>query len=96
MDHEGIEQRLPETARLNHPSVMTLRAAVQTVGGYHAEFEPAEDFDLWLRLGEVGRLANLPEVLMKYRQYSWSSPGESSVMRVTNWAPCRWPPTWRR
>ena len=50
------------------------RAAVQAVGGYHAEFEPAEDLDLWLRLGEVGRLvlATFPEVLMKYRQHARS------------------------
>jgi hypothetical protein len=48
---------------------MMRRAAVAAVGGYHAEFEPAEDLDLWLRLGEVGRLVNLPEVLMKYRQH---------------------------
>src|SRR6266540_1177188 len=51
---------------------MMRRAAVQAVGGYHAEFEPAEDFDLWLRLSEVGRLANLPEVLMKDRQHARS------------------------
>jgi glycosyltransferase involved in cell wall biosynthesis len=70
MDHEAIQQRaLAGDCPLNHPSVMMRRAAVEAVGGYHAEFEPAEDLDLWLRLGEVGRLVNLPEVLMKYRQH---------------------------
>jgi len=70
MDHEAIQQRaLAGDCPLNHPSVMMRRAAVQAVGGYHPEFEPAEDLDLWLRLGEVGRLASLPEVLMLYRQH---------------------------
>jgi hypothetical protein len=70
MDHEAIQQRaLAGDCPLNHPSIMMRRAAVQAVGGYHPEFEPAEDLDLWLRLGEVGRLTNLPEVLMKYRQH---------------------------
>jgi glycosyltransferase involved in cell wall biosynthesis len=70
MEHEAIQQRaLAGDCPLNHPSVMMRRAAVQAVGGYHPEFEPAEDLDLWLRLGEVGRLASLPEVLMKYRQH---------------------------
>ena len=73
MNHEAIQERaLAGDCPLNHPSIMMRRAAVQAVGGYHAEFEPAEDLDLWLRLGEVGRLTNLPEVLMKYRQHTRS------------------------
>jgi glycosyltransferase involved in cell wall biosynthesis len=70
LDHEEIQrQALAGDCPLNHPSVMMRRAAVEAVGGYHPEFEPAEDLDLWLRLGEVGRLTNLPDVLMKYRQH---------------------------
>jgi GT2 family glycosyltransferase len=70
MDHETIQRlALAADCPLNHPSVMMRRAAVLAVGGYHPEFEPAEDLDLWLRLGEVGRLTSLPEVLMKYRQH---------------------------
>jgi hypothetical protein len=33
---------------------------------------PAEDVDLWLRLGEVGKMANLEEVVLKYRFHSSS------------------------
>ena len=73
MDHEEIQHRaLAGDCPLNHPSVMMRRAAVQSVGGYHPEFQPAEDLDLWLRLGEVGRLTNLPEVLLRYRQHARS------------------------
>jgi glycosyltransferase involved in cell wall biosynthesis len=73
MDHETIQERaLAGDCPLNHPSVMMRRAAVEAVGGYHVEFEPAEDLDLWLRLGEVGRLTNLTEPLMNYRQHPGS------------------------
>ena len=73
MDHEAIQERaLAGDCPLNHPSVMMRRAALEAVGSYHPEFEPAEDLDLWLRLGEVGFLTNLPEVLMKYRQHTES------------------------
>lgn len=73
MDHDTIQHRaLDGDCPLNHPSVMMRRAAVQAVGGYRPEFEPAEDLDLWLRLGEVGRLVSLPDVLMKYRQHPHS------------------------
>jgi glycosyltransferase involved in cell wall biosynthesis len=73
MDHEAIQRRaLAGDCPLNHPSTMMRRTAVHAVGGYHPEFEPAEDLDLWLRLGEVGQLTSLPEVLMKYRQHARS------------------------
>ncbi len=57
---------------INHPSVLMRRAAVVQVGGYDASTYPAEDLDLWLRLGEVGALANLRETVLKYRQHERS------------------------
>jgi hypothetical protein len=52
-----------------HPAVMLRRDAVMTVGGYRQEYQWAEDLDLFLRLARVGRLANLPEILLDYRQH---------------------------
>jgi hypothetical protein len=57
---------------LAHPTVMMRRDAVMAVGGYRPAFEPAEDLDLWLRLAERGRLANLGAVLLKYRVHPTS------------------------
>ena len=50
-----------------HPTVMMRRAAVFAAGGYTHEYRHVEDLDLFLRLAEVGELANLPEVLLEYR-----------------------------
>ncbi len=52
-----------------HPTVAMRREAVIQVGGYRAKFEWAEDLDLFLRLAEIGSLANLPDVLLTYRQH---------------------------
>jgi glycosyltransferase involved in cell wall biosynthesis len=52
-----------------HPSIVMRTDALRRIGGYHTEFEPAEDFDMLLRLGEVGTLANLPEFLYAYRMH---------------------------
>jgi len=52
-----------------HPSVAMRKTAVLAVGGYRAEFTHSEDLDLFLRLAEVGTLANLPDVLLQYRQH---------------------------
>jgi glycosyltransferase involved in cell wall biosynthesis len=60
---------------INNSSAMMRREAVLSVGGYRAELAPSEDLDLFLRLGEVGRLANLPQVVTRYRIHEASLSG---------------------
>ncbi len=55
-----------------HPSAMIRREALMAVGAYREEFEYAQDLDLWLRLCEIGELANLDDVLMQYRLHEQS------------------------
>lgn len=52
-----------------HPAMMTRREALRAIGGYRSDFPWAEDLDLLLRLAEVGRLANLPDLVLHYRQH---------------------------
>lgn len=52
-----------------HPTVVIRRAALDKVGVYRPEYQWSEDLDLFLRLAQVGKLANLPEVLLRYRQH---------------------------
>ena len=54
-------------AAIINPTAMFRTDAVRQVGEYRSDFTPADDFDFFLRLAEVGRLANLPEVLLNYR-----------------------------
>jgi glycosyltransferase involved in cell wall biosynthesis len=68
LTHEQIERALLRPAiGILHPTVMMRRDALVAAGGYRAEFPHVEDLDLFLRLGEVGRLENLPDVLLQYR-----------------------------
>jgi glycosyltransferase involved in cell wall biosynthesis len=55
-----------------NPSVMMQKSAVRRVGGYRSGFDSAEDYDLFLRLAEVGQLANLPQPLLQYRVHAKS------------------------
>ena len=52
-----------------HPSVVMRREVLLSVQGYRPDYPVAEDVDLFLRLAEAGRLANLPDILLKYRQH---------------------------
>jgi glycosyltransferase involved in cell wall biosynthesis len=84
MDPEGLpirEMCLEQTheeidsAHLNrgwpvvHPAAMMRMSALDQIGGYRDEFNTLEDLDLFLRLAEVGKLANLPDILLHYRQH---------------------------
>jgi hypothetical protein len=50
-----------------HSSVMIRAAPVRKLRGYRAAFLFAEDYDLWLRIAELGGVASLPEYLVQYR-----------------------------
>jgi glycosyltransferase involved in cell wall biosynthesis len=52
-----------------HPAAMMRTDAVRRVGGYREQFKTSQDLDLWLRLAEIGKLANLEEPLVRYRQH---------------------------
>jgi glycosyltransferase involved in cell wall biosynthesis len=54
---------------IGHPTVVMRRDAVIQVGGYRSEYQWSEDRDLWFRLEDVGRLANVSDVLYKYRYH---------------------------
>jgi glycosyltransferase involved in cell wall biosynthesis len=74
LTHDEIEAaHLRGQSSIHHPAVMMRPEAVRKVGGYRKEFMPCEDYDLWLRLGEVGRLANLSERLLTKRLMAGSA-----------------------
>ncbi len=62
-----IKERLLHEDCIAHPSVMLRTEVFRAAGGYRTTFAHAEDYDLWLRLAETCRFANLPDVLIRYR-----------------------------
>jgi len=70
LEHEAIDKALmAKKWPIVHPSVMMRTEAVKAVGGYNEAYRTAQDHDLFLKLAEKGRLANLPEILIKYREH---------------------------
>ena len=69
--HDEIEKILFHGfgGAIPHPTAMMRGEVVKACGGYREEFPVAQDLDLWLRMAEHGRLANLPDVLLKYRRH---------------------------
>lgn len=53
-----------------HSSVMFRKQVLIDVGGYNLDFPQAQDYELFLRLCEHYKLANIAEPLIKYRIHS--------------------------
>lgn len=79
-DHKTIDTELIDYQHnaIFFPSSIMRACAVEKVNGFRTEFPVGCDTDLWLRLAEVGRLANLEEILLDYRWHaaanSWKVP----------------------
>jgi glycosyltransferase involved in cell wall biosynthesis len=78
LTHEGIVRALLAGQHaIAHPSVVMRSDALAAVGGYNPTV--AEDWDLFLRLGEVGLLQNSSHTLLRYRFHA----GSLSSSRLT-------------
>jgi len=66
-----------------HPTVMFRKDAVMKIGGYDEEKEAKdrEDYDLWLKLGTVGNLANLQIIGTKKMRRTGSITSKNKIQR---------------
>ena len=67
--HEEIDAGLliGHGGALVNPSIMIRKDAFNEVNGYNEKYLKVQDLDIYLRLAEIGRLANLSEVLVLCR-----------------------------
>lgn len=89
-EHEQIDgfHLAGQGSAIMNSTAMMRGATVREVGGYRRLFEICDDLDLWMRLAEKGRLANLPEVFVRYREHdaNISRQREGWVRRRTHGA----------
>ena len=71
-DHATIRARQLFASSLLHPGVMFRADVVRAVGGYDEAYWTAQDSDLWTRLRDRTRFANLPDPLVRYRTHGES------------------------
>jgi glycosyltransferase involved in cell wall biosynthesis len=67
-----------------HPLAMFRTQAALKAGGYDEQMIVAQDLDLWLRLGELGQMACLPQVLLRYRMHETSVSEKKQQEQVRN------------
>lgn len=102
-DFQDIKKILISYLPFRHPTLIIRKKALDEVGFYDESFKYAQDYELILRTAKKFPVANLPEVLLKYRNWP---PGSISaeyqkqqefyalkarVKALTN----SWYPTWQ-
>jgi hypothetical protein len=65
--------------------MMARTEALRLIGGYREEFPVADDYELLLRLGEVGKVENLPDVLVRYTRHE----SNTTSLKREKWSQCR-------
>jgi len=66
-----------------HPSSMIRTAALKQIKGYREKFKNSLDYDLWLRLSEIGRIENVSQDLLLYRRHSEQISSNNNAHRQT-------------
>lgn len=68
IDDSTLKLRLLWDSPFAHPAVM-IRKELISNQGYNTQFWCGQDYELWSRIAEVTKFANVPEVLLTYRQH---------------------------
>jgi len=58
-----------------HVSVLFVKDAWARVGAYDKNFDGMEDWDLWMRMGKIGKFHNIPEFFVIYSGHQHNNPG---------------------
>lgn len=66
-----------------HPSAMIRTSALKQIGGYRNKFRNSLDYDLWLRISEIGQIENIPRDLLLYRRHASQVSATGNAHRQT-------------
>ena len=72
-EHDAaIKRRALMANPIAHSTTLYRREAALAVGGYDEGLAGFQDWDLWLKLGKIGKLYNFPEHFLHYRVWHGS------------------------
>jgi glycosyltransferase involved in cell wall biosynthesis len=89
-DDATIRRALIRRNPFVHSSVMMRRSALADAGGYDKSLAVAQDYDLWMRMSRVTRLANLPGPLIVRRLLPGRISAARDAERLSTEARVRW------
>lgn len=86
LSHEEIVGMAKKRTPFNHMTVIYLRDAVMSVGGYSEDFGKLEDYKLWVDILAKGyKVANLNDILVNVRVGNGFIERRSSKREIYDW-----------
>lgn len=81
---EQIRKKILEQNCFVHSSVMFQKKVVDIVGGYSEDrkYKHLEDYEFWLRMGTVGKFANIPIYSVAYQVSTASISGKNKLIQL--------------
>ncbi|HET8578265.1 MAG TPA: hypothetical protein VFO18_14290, partial [Methylomirabilota bacterium] len=89
-DDGAIRRALIRRNPFVHSSVVLRREVAERTGGYDAGLAVAQDYDLWMRMSRLTRMANLPEPLVIRRLVPGRVSAERDGARLRAETRVRW------
>jgi glycosyltransferase involved in cell wall biosynthesis len=83
-DVEVAERLLCRNAVI-HSTIMMRRTTLEQLGGYNQKCLRMQDYELFLRLAQLGRIRNVPEALILYRVHDGQSSRQTSPYAAYTW-----------
>lgn len=65
-----LKERIFRDCPIGSPSLFVRTQAAISVGGFGTDYKFTDDYDMYFRLSLLGKLANIQEVLVKYRRHN--------------------------
>jgi glycosyltransferase involved in cell wall biosynthesis len=84
VDDAELRNRMRYGNQFYHPTVIMRKEVVVAAGKYRKALCDADDFDLFLRVAELTKLASLPRPILLYRIHS----SQTSIRRMSHQALC--------
>jgi glycosyltransferase involved in cell wall biosynthesis len=80
--NDGLEDYMQIDCHISHTTVMFRKRVFEEIGGYRELFPDAEDYDLFMRLGDRYKIDNLPEIIGQYRIHQRQISAENAMQQV--------------
>lgn len=81
LKHEELKSALLFTSVFIHPTVVFRKKIFNELGGYR-DLMPVEDFEYWIRIIQHFQVANLMDVLLKYRWHGDNVTVTQNALRI--------------
>lgn len=66
------------------PAAIIRSSVFKKIGNYNPKYPPVEDLDMAFRIGQHYKFANLPQVVIKYREHEGSSTQNKHKIMIDN------------